>query len=74
MTHETPAKTIRPGRTLAIIRRGAMVTDKEYLEQLDKKLALMKIVQELEAERDSLKAQNAALKRQLELLEALARR
>jgi hypothetical protein len=65
---------IRPGKTLAIIRRGAMVTDKEYLEQLDKKLALMKIVQELEAERDSLKAQNAALKRQLELLEALERR
>jgi hypothetical protein len=51
-----------------------MVTDKEYLEQLDRKLALMKIVQELEAERDSLKAQNEALKRQLELLEALERR
>jgi hypothetical protein len=64
----------QPGKTLAIIRRGAMVTDKEYLEQLDKKLALIKIVQELEAERDSLKAQNAALKRQLELLEALERR
>lgn len=51
-----------------------MVTDKDYLEQLNKKLALIKIVQELEAERDKLKAENETLKRQLELLEALERR
>lgn len=51
-----------------------MVTDNEYLLQLDAKMALAKIIRELEAERDKLKAENEDLRRQIETLEALDRR
>lgn len=39
-----------------------MVTDNEYLLQLDAKMALAKIIRELEAERDKLKAENKNLR------------